>query len=97
LLKKEGGRYEVSKMAVTDGFKGHGIGRKLLKAVIDEFALLDGDVLFLETNSVLKPAIALYESSGFVDRPPPAESPYQRSDVYMVYQGLNQRRMQRSR
>jgi len=87
LLQAGDGRCEVSKMAVTDGFKGHGIGRQLLSAVIGEFKALDGDVLFLETNSILKPAIALYESAGFVHSANPSESPYTRSDVYMVYQG----------
>ena len=87
LIRGEHGRYEVSKMAVTDGFKGLGVGRRLLRAVIDEFTALGGAELFLETNSVLKTAIALYESAGFVHGTCPADSPYARSDVYMVYRG----------
>ena len=87
LIKESHGHYEVSKMSVTDDFKGLGVGRQLLRAVIDEFAALGGDVLFLETNSILRPAIALYESAGFAHSNPPSRSPYTRSDVYMVYRG----------
>ncbi|WP_292137254.1 hypothetical protein [Brevundimonas sp.] len=38
--------------------------------------------LYLETNSALKPAIALYESFGFVHLPP-RPTPYARADVFM--------------
>jgi ribosomal protein S18 acetylase RimI-like enzyme len=39
-------------------------------------------LLYLETNSALKPAIALYESFGFVHLPP-RPTPYARADVFM--------------
>lgn len=85
LISDGDGRYEFTKMAVTANCQGLGIGRKLLDAGIDAYRSLKGRELFLETNSVLKPAIKLYESAGFVHAPPPYASGYARADVYMVY------------
>jgi len=85
LLKAGEGRYELSKMAVTSRHQGLGIGRRLLEAAVAAYRSLAARELFLESNSKLKPAIALYESAGFVHAPRPAPSHYERSDVYMVY------------
>jgi ribosomal protein S18 acetylase RimI-like enzyme len=79
------GQYEISKTAVTPSFQGRGIGRKLLYAALNAYKSLGGSLLFLETNSVLTTAIALYESSGFVHEQRPTPSPYARANVYMVY------------
>ena len=86
-LMPEGDRFELTKMAVDERFQGLGLGRKLIEAVIAEFKRLGGRELFLESNSVLKPAISLYETSGFQHRPRPGASHYERADVYMVYEG----------
>lgn len=87
LIKAGRGRYELSKMAVTERCQGLGLGRKLLDAAIARFRRLKGKELFLESNSRLGPAIRLYERSGFVHSPRPGGSHYQRADVYMVYKG----------
>ena len=79
-------RYELTKMAVTAGCQGLGIGRRLLVAALEAFEARGGGDLFLETNSALKPAIALYESMGFVHAPRPAgPAHYDRADVYMAW------------
>ena len=80
-------RFELSKMAVTAGHQGLGIGRKLLGAATAECLARGACELFLESNSRLTPAIALYESAGFVHASRPAPSHYERGDVYMVYRG----------
>ncbi len=85
LLNAGDGRFELSKMAVTDSHQGLGIGRKLVQAVIAAYLTRGARELFLESNSKLTPAVTLYESSGFVHAPRPAPSHYARSDVYMVY------------
>lgn len=85
LLHDGDGVYELSKMAVTADCQGLGIGRKLLQAMIAAFQARRGRRLFLETNSILKPAIKLYESVGFEHAPPPHASLYERADVYMVH------------
>lgn len=87
LLHAGNGRYELSKMAVTAGHQGLGIGRRLIEAVIAEYRSKGAHELFLESNSKLTPAITLYESSGFVHASRPEPSHYERSDVYMVYVG----------
>lgn len=87
LLKEAPGVYELSKMAVESGFRGYGAGRKLLDAALAEYRRRRGTTLFLESNSRLKPALALYESAGFAHRPAPRPgSHYRRADVYMVYE-----------
>jgi putative acetyltransferase len=77
--------FEVAKMAVTPGFQGAGIGRKLLHAVIEAGRDRGARRLYLETNHQLKPAIHVYESLGFRHLAPEEiiPSPYQRADVYM--------------
>jgi DNA-binding MarR family transcriptional regulator len=86
-LKHQGqGIYELTKMGVTAQQQGGGIGRQLLEAAIRYFCWLDGRELYLETNSILTPAIALYRRCGFVQQPRRrAGSPYERSNVYMIW------------
>ena len=82
------GVYELTKMAVTPGHQGLGIGRKLMEAAIAEFQRLGGKELFLESQTRLQPALRLYESVGF-ERQPAIKpgSHYQRADVYMIWRG----------
>ena len=86
-LKHQGqGRYELTKMAVTAGSQGLGLGRALLSAAIERFHSISGQNLFLETHSSLKTAIKLYESAGFYHASHPTGSDYKRSDTYMIFQ-----------
>jgi ribosomal protein S18 acetylase RimI-like enzyme len=85
-LLRHGREFEVAKMAVADGWRGRGVGKALMLALIDRFRAIGGDRLFLETNAGLAPALRLYESTGFVrigERRP--GSPYARANVYMEY------------
>ena len=87
-LKHQGDEvYELTKMAVTEPFQGCGIGRNLLRAAVERFAEIGGRKLYLESNSRLGPALALYESAGFRHETPPEASDYARADVYMVFRG----------
>ncbi len=87
-LKHQGDKvFELTKMAVTEPFQGQGIGRDLLCAAIDRFHEIGGQRLYLESNSRLGPALALYESAGFRHESPPEASDYARADVYMVFRG----------
>lgn len=90
LLKSSGRRYELTKMAVTPEWQGRGISRRLLNAAIDAFTAGGGGELFLESSSILTPALTLYESAGFVHAPrPDGPSHYDRADVYMAYRGAD--------
>lgn len=87
LLREAPGVYELTKMGVESGWRGLGAGRLLLEATIAEFHKRRGRTLFLESNAILGPALALYESAGFVHHPAPRPgSHYRRADVYMVYE-----------
>lgn len=87
LLQESPGVYEVSKMAVTESAQGRGIGRALLRGLIEVFRARGGSRLFLESHSSLRAALALYVSEGFVLQPARrADSHYARSDVYMIWQ-----------
>lgn len=87
LLHEGHGRYELTKTAVTPTHQGKGIGRLLVQAAIAEFGTLNGRELYLESSSVLKTAVTLYEKLGFQHTPRPTPSVYNRANVYMVYGG----------
>lgn len=87
LIVAADGRLELSKMAVDEAYQGLKIGRRLLETAIVAYRRSGAPGLFLESNSKLKPAIALYESAGFVHAPKPdGDSHYQRANVYMEFQ-----------
>lgn len=56
---------ELSKLAVADDARGKGIGRLLCEAVIERARELGMNRIFLESNTVLAPAIRLYRALGF--------------------------------
>ncbi len=75
--------YELSKMGVTESHQGKGIGRKLAVSIINEAKAKGGQSLFLESNTVLNPAITLYKSLGFIELPF-TPSIYSRSNIQML-------------
>lgn len=74
--------FEVSKMTVTPAARGLGLARQLLQACEAAAREAGAGRLYLETNSALTPAIALYESFGFIHLPA-RPTPYARADVFM--------------
>jgi len=82
LLKMPDGGYEVAKMTVSETLRGSGIGRLLMERCIEAGAEDGVPRLYLETNSSLAPALALYRATGFQDLAP-TETPYVRADVFM--------------
>jgi putative acetyltransferase len=82
LLAMADGGYEVAKMTVSEAARGLGLGRVLMQACIDKGRKLAAPRLYLETNSSLAPALALYRAVGFRDLPP-RPTPYARADVWM--------------
>ena len=82
LMRLEEETYELVKMAVAETAKGQGIGFLLGQAAIAKARELGAKTLFLESNTVLEPAIRLYQKLGFrkVVGPP---SPYARCNIQM--------------
>jgi DNA-binding MarR family transcriptional regulator/GNAT superfamily N-acetyltransferase len=74
--------YELAKMAVSTDFRGMNIGFLLGQAVIEKARELKVKRLFLESNTVLKPAIGLYQKLGFKEIKGPA-TPYRRCNIQM--------------
>ncbi len=74
--------YELSKMAVTSGYQGLGIGKRLAIRVIEKAKELNARNVFIESNTILVPAINLYKKLGFkeVIGPP---SPFERSNIQL--------------
>lgn len=74
--------YELAKMAVAPEARGNNIGFLLGQAVIEKARALKTDRIFLESNTVLKPAIGLYKKLGFkkIVGPP---TPYERCNIQM--------------
>jgi len=56
---------EIGNICVTPGLRGKGIGKKLLKALIEEMKNHDVEKIFLEVESTNTAAINLYEGEGF--------------------------------
>jgi GNAT superfamily N-acetyltransferase len=74
--------FELAKMAVNPAAQGKHIGWLLGNAIIETAKLAGAKKIFLESNTILKPAIQLYHKLGFkkiINRP----SPYERSNIQM--------------
>lgn len=75
--------FELSKMGVRPSAHGHGIGRLLCQSVIDKARQVGAQKLFLESNTILEPAINLYYKLGFKKIDITNPSPYSRSNIQM--------------
>lgn len=82
LVKIGDDTFELSKMAVSPAAKGKGIGWLLGNAAIEKAKKAGAKRLYLESNTILKPAINLYYKLGF-KRIPGVPSPYERSNISM--------------
>lgn len=86
VVKHGRGVYELSKLAVRDDMKRGGIGRMLIEEALRWVRAHNGTYVFLESNSILTPAIRLYESAGFKHEQLIAGSHYSRTNLRM---GIN--------
>jgi ribosomal protein S18 acetylase RimI-like enzyme len=82
LLNKQGGVYELAKMAVSEHFQGKHIGNLMLAFCISKAKALNIKKLILFSNTILKPAIHLYRKYGFTEVPL-GDSEYTRSNIKM--------------
>lgn len=75
--------FELAKMAVSPKAQGKKIGYLIGQELINKAKQLKAKEVFLETNSVLIPAIKLYEKLGF-QHILVIDSPYERADTKMI-------------
>ena len=65
LLKETDERFQLARMAVNPALRGKGFGRALIEHAISQAKLNGAKSLYLMSNTVLAPAISLYERFGF--------------------------------
>jgi putative acetyltransferase len=82
LIRMADGGFEVAKMTVAETMRGTGLGRRLLARCVEAAQAAGAPRLYLETNSSLQPALALYRAMGFRHLAP-AQTDYERADVFM--------------
>ena len=82
LLKMKDGGFELGKMAVSPTAQGKSIGFLLGKHAIQKAKELKATRVFLESNTLLKPAISLYNKLGF-KKIIGGQSPYERANIQM--------------
>lgn len=74
--------FELAKMAVAPSAQGLGIGWLLGQAVIEHARAAGATKLYLESNTILRPAIHLYQKLGF-QKIAGHPTPYQRCNIQM--------------
>lgn len=74
---------ELAKMGVLPKAHGRGAGKALVAAAIGQARKMGKRRVYIETNSTLKTACALYDQAGFKPLASPQPSPYARADVQL--------------
>ena len=74
--------YELAKMAVSPKAQGKNLGLLLGQAIIEKAKALGASNIYLESNTILKPAINLYQKLGF-KKIVGLASPYKRCNIQM--------------
>lgn len=75
--------YELAKMAVAENMRGKNIGYLLGLAVLEKAKSLGARNVYLESNTILTPAISLYHKLGFKKVAAHA-TPYERANIQMA-------------
>jgi putative acetyltransferase len=83
LIVMDEGCVELAKMGVRPEAQGKGAGRRLIAAAIDKARAMGMKRVYIETNSILGPALKLYREAGFRPLANPVPSPYARADVQL--------------
>lgn len=85
LIKVNDAVFELAKMAVTEQYKGLGIGKSLLEYCLQKASELGAAKLILYSNTKLKAAVHLYKEYGFKEVELPANVHYERADIMMEF------------
>lgn len=77
--------WEICKLATDERYEGHGAESAVFKACMD-YALENGaNKLTILSNSILKPALHIYEKYGFYEIPVDNTHHYKRVDIQFEY------------
>jgi putative acetyltransferase len=72
---------EIAKMAVAPAARGRGFGDLLMEAAIDFARAAGAERVIIVSNTVLEPAIRLYQKHGFVRVPLVDDGRYRRANI----------------
>ena len=75
--------YEIAKMAVEKDARGKGYGNLLMEAAINGAKAKGGDKIVIVSNTILEPAIRLYEKYGFETTRLGQDPNYERGNIEM--------------
>lgn len=75
--------YELAKMAVSPKVQGKNIGWLLGQAIVEKAKEMEALTIYLESNTILKPAINLYHKLGF-QKISGRSTPYARCNIQMA-------------
>ena len=87
-LKNQGnGKYELTKLGVDPNVRSSGAGTALCEKAMEAYLTKnDRKTLFLESNTVLTGARRIYDRLGWIEKPLPADTPYERANYYMEWE-----------
>jgi DNA-binding MarR family transcriptional regulator/GNAT superfamily N-acetyltransferase len=74
--------FELAKMAVSPAVQGKSVGWLLGNAILEKAKSLGAGKVYLESNTILKPAISLYHKLGF-SKVGGRDTPYERCNIQM--------------
>ena len=83
LFKVSEDRYELARMAVEPGERGKGYGETLITAALSLARDKGASSIYLNSNTVLAPAIALYRKHGFKTVSEGLHAKYARCNIVM--------------
>jgi ribosomal protein S18 acetylase RimI-like enzyme len=81
VLRHTADEYEIAKMAVAPAARGRGFGDLLMDAAVGFATEAGARRLVIVSNTVLEPAIRLYEKHGFARVPLSADGRYKRANI----------------
>lgn len=73
---------EIKRMWIAPPARGIGLGREMLRQLEDAARAMGFSQAVLDSNSLLTPAMSLYERAGYVPTPPYNDNPY--ADVWFA-------------
>jgi GNAT superfamily N-acetyltransferase len=83
LFKENAERYELARMAVAPNLRGEGCGRALMDHALKHALSVGAKSVYLLSNTVLEPAIALYKRFGFTPISTGQHPVYARCNIVM--------------
>lgn len=83
LFKEEDDVFQLARMAVSPEFQGKGYGDALVEAAFAKLREIKAKRVYLLSNTILAPAIALYKKHGFSVFSEGAHPAYSRCNIVM--------------